>query len=209
MDLAKRYWESRILRWERARYFGWGAVNPLSWTVRRRMKLALEIYYALEPAPASVFELGCGGSGLFANGLRPDCKRYCGVDIAGAAVRAARAGVSDPRAEFREGDAVQALHSSADFDLCVFLGLTDWLDPAELREFFRRARSRWLLFSHTEPGNSIYNFYRTRKDGAEYAARSYSRAEIAEASGPAGYAEVAARKTYPFDPGRIVLMERR
>lgn len=211
----RKYWEGKILPWEQARYGGIALLRPGSWTLRLRMSTAVRVAKESLPPKGRLLELGCG-SGLFAERTAGAWAHYHGVDLAEAAVREARVRVRDPGASFVQADVLQA--TLPESDLAVFLGLLDWLEPAEAKALLARIPARKLLFSFTEEtarsgALSPYGLYRSWYDArfgaGVYRARSYSWAAIQDwlsALGPHRARLLPARR---FDPGRLVLVDQR
>ncbi len=210
----KQYWERKILPWERARYGGLAWARPGSWTLRRRMRQAVRIAKEALPPGGSVLELGCG-SGLFARQLTGTFGTYHGIDLAEAAVLEARALAGGPRAEFVQGDVLEACLPAS--DLAVFLGLLDWLEPGEASRLIARIPARRLLFSFTEEsasasGLSPYGLYRawydTRFGAGIYRARAWRATVVREWLQALGPHKATFFPSNFLDPGRLVLVER-
>jgi SAM-dependent methyltransferase len=209
-DTPKSFWESKILNWEDSRYSARNALNPLSWTVRRRLLQAERIVRERLPAGASVLELGCG-SGLLAERLKDHCRNYIGIDIAESAI--ARAGERGLPETFRfmADDVSQLAPPWA--DLTIFLGLTDWLSPEQLQTLLSKIKSRDILFSYTEAYNwSPYRLYRNWVDGTRAAnyrqARSYTRYDIEAVMSVNNLTMEVLVKAAPHNPGSIIWARR-
>lgn len=208
----RNYWESKILRWEKARYGAVSCLRPGSWTLRRRMSASAELIATGLPPALRVLELGCG-SGLLAEKIESRCSSYLGIDLAEAAIARARARLPAGKMQFRRADVLEDELPAS--DLTIFLGVVDWLDDAELKLLFRRLRCRYLLFSFTEAKNwrgagiySLYRYFHDRKHGrGSYSARSFDRAELDRWLAPMRALRVEIHPTVFFDPGRLVLVE--
>lgn len=202
----KAFWETKILKWERARYSEWLRLYPLSWPIRKRLSDASAAVHRRLPAGGRVLELGCG-SGYLAAALTDHCGAYRGVDLAEGAIAVARERVRAPGFEFHAGDAVS--HSDGACDLTVFLGLTDWLDPAQLQNLFNGIRSKHILFSYTDVAFwNPYRLYRRLADPphnpGSYRGRTYTHAQIAALLDENGFwFEYLTRPTL-LNPGALI-----
>ncbi len=208
----KQYWERKILGWERSRYEGSSWLKPASWTLRRRMDLAVRVAREVLPRGGRLVELGCG-TGFFAERMRGFFGSYSGFDIAEAAVAEARRRLEGTGSSVTCGDVSAVEIPPA--DLVVMLGLVDWLEPGEVEHLFRRIRSRFVLFSYTEEPTSFrwnpYSVYRSIYDArfghGVYRARSYPPEVVR--GWVEGFATIR-REIGPshfLDPGRLVLIE--
>lgn len=203
---ARKFWEKKILGWEFWRYSPLLWFYPPSWPIRWRLSKAARMFSQLAPAPASVYEIGCGG-GYFAARL-PAGVRYLGIDIAESAVAAAT--LRAPGCKFRQGNALAL--PGENFELTVFLGLTDWLEPEELRMLFASLSSRDLIFSYTEkrvlPSWHPYRWYRRIIDKnaprTGYKANSYDWDYINGLLVSGGYRVVEKTPDSWFNPGVLV-----
>ena len=209
----KKYWEKKILPWESSRYGGSALLRPGSWTLRRRMRMAVRVASAALPRGGTLLELGCG-SGLFASRMAGAFGAYHGIDLAEVAVREARAR-APAGAVFMQGDVLEAPLPEA--DLAVFLGLLDWLEPAEAQLLLARVPAGRLLFSFTDDGAqaspvSLYGLYRAWYDqrfgAGMYKARAYSWEKIRSWLAPLGEHTATLYPAPFFDPGRLVLVEK-
>lgn len=209
-DTPKIFWNEKILGWEEARYSAPNALNPFSWTVRRRLNQAAAIIFErLEPG-RSVLELGCG-SGLLAERLVGHCGNYAGVDIAEKAIE--RAQERRLPAEFRFFAEDVSQMSLPWADLTVFLGLTDWLTPEQFLQLLAKVKSRELLFSYTEVFEwSPYRIYRNWIDGkrpeGHRHARSYSIDEIKSMLSVHNFTMEILGKANPLNPGALIWCRR-
>lgn len=178
------------------------------------MRSAEQIIRGVLRPGGSLLELGCG-SGLLARRLAGCFGRYHGIDIAEAAISHARNMPGLGHATFEQGDVLEAKLPVS--DVAVFLGLIDWLEPAEARSLLARIPARYLVFSFTAKGAgasplSPYGIYRTWYDrqfgGGVYRARSFGWTEVREWLEPLRPRHAELVGTTWLDPGRMVLVER-
>jgi SAM-dependent methyltransferase len=200
------YWERKILRWERARYSPWLGFYPLSWSIRARLAMAARTIRQRASPNWRILELGCG-SGHLAADICAAFPRYSGIDIAANAVAVARRRV--PQVRFEAGDVLTAELPEA--DLTIFLGLTDWLQPQELVNVVRRLKSKYILFSYTNPAAwNPYRLYRLVMDkpGLSSKARTFTDAEIQNVLNDAGYDGLRLSRAGFANPGAMIWAQR-
>src|ERR1700730_2514552 len=140
----KRFWESKILTWERGRYgkphrplsiLEWIA-NRSSSSLRFRVSITPEL---LQPFLSNkrVVELGCGSGIIARKFVEYGASSYLGIDIAESAIEKARSRHgNDARMQFQVGNVADLPSLSA--DLIVSLGLFDWLTDDEIGAVFRQ-----------------------------------------------------------------------
>jgi len=140
----KRFWESKILTWERGRYgkphrplsiLEWIA-NRSSSSLRFRVSITPEL---LQPFLSNkrVVELGCGSGIIARKFVEYGASSYLGIDIAESAIEKARSRHgNDARMQFQVGNVADLPSLSA--DLIVSLGLFDWLTDDEIAAVFRQ-----------------------------------------------------------------------
>lgn len=159
---AQEFWNQKILRWENARYSPWLKMYPLSWTVRQRLRLATQIIRSRVPGDHLILELGCG-SGHLAEALTQTHIYYLGLDFAPCAVEQAQQKINRRDFQFATADILTAPLPPS--DICVFLGLVDWLEEADLPGLLQRIPAKLLLFSFTKTiPHSPYRVYRKWMD---------------------------------------------
>lgn len=157
--MHEEYWNQRILRWEKSRYGILAPLNPFSFAVWNRQRLALaEITrWHTDISRASILDLGCG-SGLLGARLRPRFPAaYRGVDFSERSIQAARQRKMDPRlsAAFFCEDLSRSFQAlNGDFSLAVALGLIDWLPDPAIEAILSRLSSPHLILSYSEMRSS-------------------------------------------------------
>ena len=185
----KRHWENKILKWEKARYSAWTRFSPFAWAVRARLMRATDMIFKRAEKNWKILELGCG-SGILAGRLDGHFSNYLGLDIAENAIITASSQFSFNKMrfqpstfEFRQQDVRDGYIPAC--DLAIFLGLTDWLSPDELKYLIERLNARHLLFSFTDSAKvgkaNPYRWYREWVDAPQNKScrgRSYSTGEI-------------------------------
>jgi len=209
INLPRKYWENKILKWEKVRYSSYLLFYPASWTIRYRMHASLKILKSQVEKSWSVCELGCG-SGILADNLSKIVARYHGVDIAKNAIDEAVNKYANRDLSFEVGDVVN--FNFQPFDLYLFLGLTDWLEINQLESLFLNLKTKNVFFSYTEskvlsPLNP-YRIYRNFKDKEikknSYQALTYSEEEIKNLLEKAGFEMSVMKKASWIDPGVLV-----
>lgn len=161
---VRGFWEGKILDWEGGRYGvddrPRGLLERLadraSDSLRFRLESTAEL---LAPFVGGrrVVDLGCGSGLLAPKLLAAGAAGYLGYDIADSAIALART-----RADF-EGWSARARFERAsladlaalDGDLIVSLGLTDWLDDAELERLFELGGEAEFLHAYSEARPSV------------------------------------------------------
>lgn len=213
MNSPLTYWERKILNWEKARYSKWLWFYPLSWTVRNRLHSAIDILKSKADKKWRVIELGCG-SGILATNVHHLFASYTGVDIAANAISVAQHRINNEKVLFLAADVQQM--DFENYDLSIFLGLTDWLEKDQLKQLFARLNTKFMLFSYTEKEVvsewNPYFYYRKIMDRKSmdysYKARSYSRAEITEMIEKAGYKMKVLKSASMVNPGVLIWAEK-
>ena len=208
-NIPATYWEEKILHWERLRYSKWFFFYPISWTVRNRLYSSIDIIKNRVHKNWSVLELGCG-SGILASYICDDVGDYTGIDIARNAISFAKRKIMKPNIKFIAGDVLKENFDKK--DIVLFLGLTDWLEPEQLRDLLLKINSDHLFFSYTD--NQIvsrwspYYYYRKIMDRKAkkyfYKARCYSEIEIVNLLGEFGYFYEVVKPASLINPGVLV-----
>lgn len=201
----KKYWENKIIRWEKARYSPWMRVSPFAWSVRSRLFAASEVIFQRARPDWKILELGCG-TGYLAQQLQPVFRHYVGLDIAENAINEARTRFLRSSYEFFTQDIRRGVLPKC--DLAVFLGLTDWLSPDELQDLLKRLEARHLLFSFTDAAKvtetNPYRWYRNWRDHSTFSARTYSYEDIRKWLWQAGYSIEIVQPSSWKNPGVLV-----
>lgn len=164
-DFARRFWEEKILAWERGRYHIGkdnagglleAVADRLSGSLRFRLDTAIALVEPLMRG-RSVLELGCG-SGLLANRfLDAGATDYLGVDIASVAIDAAEARRSSGQVAERARFVCSSLDdlSAISQDFVFSLGLLDWLTDHQLDHLFRLQGKADFLHAIAERSNGV------------------------------------------------------
>jgi len=206
---TKEFWENKIISWEYARYSTWTRFSPFAWTVRSRMNLATEVIFERADKDWKILEMGCG-SGVLARRLQPMFSRYVGLDIAETAIAQARSHFLNTSFEFFAQDISRGVLPACDFS--VFLGLTDWLTPDDLRHLFFRLSARQLLFSFTDSNKvtkaNPYRWYRSWNDNRSSFGRTYNPEEIRKWLWQAGYSFQIVSASSWKNPGMLIWGEK-
>jgi SAM-dependent methyltransferase len=151
----EQFWEDRILSWERKRYDRRSLPSRLgvSRSITARLRLAAELL-APRVRGRHVLELGCGTGRLMPALLEAGAAAYTGIDVATCAIMEARAraralphGLGD-RAQFHVMDLRDLDRTGA--DLCVSLGVLDWITLHELERLTALPHVREHLHSFSE-----------------------------------------------------------
>lgn len=209
MNSPLSYWERKILNWEKARYSKWLWFYPLSWTIRSRLHSAITVIKKRSKKDWRVLELGCG-SGILATQIYSLFSSYTGVDIAANAIAVANERIKKNEVRFIADDVSNMSFESYDF--AVFLGLTDWLETAQVQNLFDKLQVKHMLFSYTEKEVvselNPYFYYRKfmdrKSESYAYKARSYSRAEIEIMLKKSGYQFEVLKSATLINPGVLV-----
>jgi 2-polyprenyl-3-methyl-5-hydroxy-6-metoxy-1,4-benzoquinol methylase len=207
-DISK-YWEKKILKWETLRYSKWLIFSPFSWTIRSRFNKSASVIKQRAISSWSVLELGCG-SGILAAEIGNQLSRYCGVDIAHNAIEAARRKNQLSHAKFVTMDVLE--FPIEEYDLTLFLGLTDWLEENQLKKLFSKIQSTHIFFSYTETRVvskiSPYLYYRKMIDQNvqeyNYGARTFSFEFISSLLVENGYSVEIIQAASFLNPGVLI-----
>lgn len=210
-EARARFWEKKILLWEKTRYSALAWTNPCAWTVRERMRLASRLLVTEFERCRTVLDLGCG-SGYLAHSIIEDAHRaYTGIDFARAAIESARKRfeIYAPRIRFECKNVFESLREEG--QLAIFLGLTDWLDDGEITRFFEGLAAKRLLFSFSDAEDTfsgVYRRYRRRVDDS-FPARSYRKSEITAAAERGGYCVRSIIRSFRLGPGCLVIADKK
>ncbi|MBK8574351.1 MAG: class I SAM-dependent methyltransferase [Elusimicrobia bacterium] len=141
----------------------------------------------------SVLEIGCGTARLLPSIMEAGATKYVGVDISSVAIEAAKAEhkalLGKGNVELFQSDAISL--EKVDANICVSLGLLDWLDLAEIQQMLARVKCQYYLHSFSERRRSvqqiahkmyIYLFYGHRTK--TYVPRYYTEQQIREVISP-------------------------
>ena len=208
-DYISKFWEKKILMWETLRYSNWLILYPLSWTVRSRLNRSFNIIKKRVEPSWSVLELGCG-SGVLAKKIYKLFASYQGVDIAKNAIESAKIKIDSPNVNFIASNVLDITYE--EYNLTIFLGLTDWLDESQMLKLFNKINSPNILFSYTETRAvskiNPYWYYRKFMDRDigenSYKARTYTHDFICNLLQSRGYTLNIIESSTLFNPGAIV-----
>lgn len=151
----KKFWESKILAWERGRYtprqvesvsFMERIADLSSMSLRYRIRISVEL---LKPflSGRSILEVGCGSGIIAADLLEAGASRYHGIDIAATAIAAAARRKQqhgwDDRITFEEASVISM--RDVEHDVVLSLGVLDWLtDEEHVILFCKQGRADYL-----------------------------------------------------------------
>ncbi len=147
------FWNRVILPWEERRYRasrGW-MTSLFSSSVQARSRQAVALL-APRVAGKTILEVGCGTGRLAKTFLDLGARHYIGLDFSSVALIKAkelgfRAGLSS-RTEFILASATDL--PDLDFDICLSLGLLDWLTPVEIKKFAEATSGSDFVHSYSE-----------------------------------------------------------
>lgn len=158
---AEGFWNRKILGWEDKKYklrrnsiARWSDVNS---SVKFRMKVATEVLQKVAK-DRTIVEWGCGSALMMKQILAAGAKKYIGIDISPVAIERARLrahelGDFSDRVELICGD-VRGLEK-INADVCVSLGLLDWLKPEEIIKVLKQCEAEFFLHSFSEKRASV------------------------------------------------------
>lgn len=185
-EFKSRFWDRKILSWEKARYRQPNA-GETSNSVHYRLFLATKI---LNQAVShlSLLDLGCGSGHLFENLNSDQFSSLIGIDISQNAIENARLRLGH-RAQFLQADVTQTPLPAA--DCIVALGLLDWLASEEIFKIASQLNCKYFLFSFSEKRQfilrSLHRIYTVASYGwrnSLYLPRYYNEMEIRRALTP-------------------------
>lgn len=182
---VQKFWDEKILGWEADKYEH-KKLFDVNRSVKFRMQMVERIIQRIGKESVIV-ELGCGSARLIEAAELAGAKKYIGVDISERAIEYARQRESvktrSMKVELYHGD-LRAFHFE-DADLCLSLGVCDWLKLTELHELVKNMRSKYFLHSYSEKRNSIeqaiHSFYVFLMYGHKmkhYVPKYYTEAQI-------------------------------
>lgn len=168
MNQHKKYWDKKILDWEKSTYKketeGLDIIEKMATRFRRsnreRARLALEILKK-KIKNKRILELGCG-SGVVAFKLfkQGQPKEIMGIDIASEAIRLARKKATEKglteKMKFKVLDVNKAKLPAC--DICFGLGFLNYLTLEEIKSLFLKLKAGNILFSFAKKELSIIFF---------------------------------------------------
>jgi len=199
----KRYWNEIINDWEDTSYSKSSQASFLErlagkfrgHIVDRYQTCVRDVKKFVEGK--TVMEIGCASGGLCLELLRNKARKVIGLDIAESAIANAKAkagklGVADTTAVFARYTIGEPLPVREPVDLVVGLGITEYVQPADLKKFLQEVAPRHFFISFDEKVvnmQKIIHFgYRTLKQIPYY--KMYTQAEMRELMESCGFRSV-------------------
>ncbi len=148
-----KFWDNKIIKWEQARYDFPESSNKLfdiGKTLRARRDLALTLLLPFVKNKV-VIEVGCGSAQLITPLLEMGIKQYIGLDFSSEAIKFARnkySEVDNEKISFLEMDVNKIEKLEA--DICLSLGLLDWLTLDEVTSFTATISSKYFIHSFSK-----------------------------------------------------------
>jgi 2-polyprenyl-3-methyl-5-hydroxy-6-metoxy-1,4-benzoquinol methylase len=145
----------------------------------------------------TVMEIGCASGNMCFELLQNGASKAIGLDIADSAVNAAKAkaaklGVPEGKASFFRYTIGEQLPVKEKVDLVVGLGITEYVQPSDLKKFLQEVNPKYVFISFDEKVvnmQKIIHFgYRTFKQIPYY--KMYSQPEMKELVESAGFSSV-------------------
>lgn len=153
--LSKRkFWNQKILSWERSKYEIKHKFYDVNRSVKQRLLLATSVIHQM-PEGTNLLELGCGSGQLWKN-IRLLKLNYKGVDFSKIAIntfkkRIQTSKVASPVSLFCE-NCLENKHAA---NIVISLGLLDWLSYKEIKKLSGNYRNMWYLHSFSEKRFSL------------------------------------------------------
>ncbi len=162
------YWNRKILGWEARNYGVLSSLNPFSYALRRRQRIAHKIIKEVQFENCRIIEFA-SGSGLFPLRLVDGLGiKYCGLDISQSAIHKAQSRnyPSRVQTEFKNVDIVRG-EETYRCDILIALGFSDWISTKDLEALLDRVVAQYLIISYTEISVSLASdvfvrFHRSR-----------------------------------------------
>ena len=163
---SKKYWNKKIIEWEKSSYGG--SSKELSFIekvatrfrapIKKRRKILLNLLKDMVKSK-TVLELGCGSGDLCFEFLKLGATKVIGIDIAEVAIKAACekaiAAKLQDKAVFFIKDIREDV-SLPDADFVVGLGFIDYIDAETLKKLFACIKRRFI-FSFPEKKKNLIN----------------------------------------------------
>lgn len=191
----KRFWEEKILVWEKGRYEAPAASGNIleriadasSRSLRYRIQIAVELL-AHHVKGKRVLEVGCGSGIIAQRFIDAGAVSYRGIDIAENAINIANKRKADEGWSDKISFEVGTIRDMAPVteDIVLSLGVLDWLTDEELAVLFERQGKADFLHAIAERRKSISQYLHRayvhmsygHRTGS-YRPRYFSAAEIA------------------------------
>ncbi len=170
----RRFWDQKILSWEKSKYEIKHRFYDVNHSVKRRLLLASSIIHQM-PEETNLLEFGCGSGRLWEN-IKSLKLNYKGVDFSETAIKVFKKRIQNSKAVnqislFCE-DCLENGHST---DVMISLGLLDWLSYEKIKKLAESYKNTWYLCSFSEKRFSLsqilHRFYVSMSYG--YKTKSY------------------------------------
>ena len=150
----KKFWDQKILSWEKNKYKKESRFYDVNNSLKQRLLLASSVIHQM-PKRTDLLELGCGSGQLWEN-IKLLKLSYRGVDFSEMAIRAFEKRIQNSKNNhlvslFCE-DCVENKHSA---EIVISLGLLDWLSCEEIKKLTEIYKNTWYLHSFSEKRFSL------------------------------------------------------
>ena len=174
MSFKKKFWDEKILLWEKKRYDRIPKIFDTYSSLKCRLHLAYSVLSQISDGKR-LLELGCGSGRLWEKINSLNLKSYTGVDFSETAIEAFQHKIQDFKSTdyislFCE-DCTQNIHS---VDIVVSLGLFDWISVEQIEKIANSYKDSWYLHSFSEKCLSLPQVAHYFYSFLNYRCRDYS-----------------------------------
>ena len=143
-----KFWDNKILGWEKDRYILNNKKNLLN-SVQERLKITETIIKKFI-SNKNVLEIGCGSGLLAEKIINSGAKSYTGYDFAASAILKAKERCKDKKNIFFYDKSIMDIEEKNDYDFVFSLGLIDWLNRSEINHLAKVSNEKDWLHSFSE-----------------------------------------------------------
>ena len=152
--LSKRkFWNQKILSWEKSKYETKHKFYDVNRSVKQRLLLARSVIHQM-PEGTNLLELGCGSGQLWEN-IKSLKLNYKGVDFSEIAINAFKKRTQTSKVNSISLFCEDCLKNKYAANVVISLGLLDWLSHEEIRKLVGSYRNTWYLHSFSEKRFSL------------------------------------------------------
>jgi SAM-dependent methyltransferase len=150
IDFRKRFWDQKILNWEKEKYMNKSFLLDVNSSVKSRMILTKNILSQISKNK-TLLEIGCGSTLLLDDLKDMGIKKYIGIDISSKAIEKAKKKsreINNVEFEFVNSDINEI--DNYKVDICFSLGFLDWLSLNEIKQMNSKIDSKFFVHSFSE-----------------------------------------------------------
>lgn len=209
---SSTYWDKKIIGWENRHYGNLNSSKGSSVFVRMIEAARYLNELKTNKKNIRILDLGCGTGRILELIYTKDNFYYQGVDISNKAIETARDNYTYQNVIFTNQNIIQSIDNSLlDMDICLILGLTDWLNEAECVAILSKLKTTKVLISFTQKEKNIryffYRIYRFFYDYKKIKANSYNESQILNILNQSNWEVELDLTTKAMVPGKLLCLK--